>query len=78
MTPEQVRMLAEAERGMDAGKLPYVVSSGERLLVDPLVMDEFGLEIGQTVSNAIVIAILEASIAMCDTAIEARAEQGGK
>ena len=63
LTNEQFRMLAKAERQMDAGEVPFVVAAGERLIVRPVVMEELGLETGQTVSNTLVLAILEANLA---------------
>ena len=68
-TAEEIRMLAQAEQDMDAGKRPFVVSGGQRMLVDPLVMTEFGLETGQTVSQEITLAILEANLATVRAAI---------
>ena len=63
LTTEQIRMLAQAERQMDAGEVPFVVAAGERLIVRPVVMEELGLETGQTVSNTLVLAILKANLA---------------
>ena len=63
LTNEQFRMLAQAERQMDAGEVPFVVAAGERLIVRPVVMEELGLETGQTVSNTLVLAILKANLA---------------
>ena len=63
LTNKQIRMLAEGERRMDAGEVPFVIIAGNRLAVLPVVMDELGLESGQTVSNTIVLAILEANLA---------------
>jgi hypothetical protein len=56
-------MLAKAERQMDAGEVPFVICAGSRLLVREVVMDELGLEMGQTVSDTLVLAIMEAHLA---------------
>jgi hypothetical protein len=65
MNVEQIRMLAEMERKMDDGTAPFVRPAGsrERMAVMPVVMAELGLVSGQTVTDAIVIAILEAQVA---------------
>jgi len=62
---EEIRMLAEAERQMDAGELAYVVGPGGRLVVQPEIMERFGLEAGQTVSTELCVAIGEAHLASC-------------
>ncbi len=63
LTTEQIRMLAQAERQMDAGEISFVVCAGRRLIVRPVLMEELGLETGQTVSDTLVLAILEANLA---------------
>lgn len=65
LTNEQIRMLAHAERQMDAGELTFVVCDGQRMIVRPVIMEELGLETGQTVSSTLVLAILEANLAAC-------------
>ena len=63
-TIEDIRMLAEMERKMDSGEQPYVLDSDRnRWAVIPEIMDELGLESGQSVNGAIITAILEAIIA---------------
>lgn len=62
LTTEQVQMLAEAERQMDAGDAPFVVWGG-RMMVDHSTMDELGLQSGQTVSNVIAGEILKRNLA---------------
>ena len=63
-TNEEIRMLAEAERMMDAGEMPFVVTEGGgRLMVSQLVMDELGLESGQSASPFIAVAIERAGLA---------------
>lgn len=70
ITNEHIRILAAGERQMDAGEVPFVVNEGGRLMVTPQVMEELGLETGQTVSNQICIAICEANIAALNAQLE--------
>ena len=58
-----LRAMAEAERLMDQGKLPWVWAPGpngnfERLAVSEEVMEELGLETGQNVNSMIRDGIL--------------------
>jgi hypothetical protein len=69
---EQIRMLAEAERKMDAGETPWVRLGNERVMVSALVMEELGLEQGQTITDEIFRAILRANIAALEIEIAAR------
>ena len=71
-TNKEFRMLAEAERQMDAGEIPFVVCNRQRFLVQPVIMEELGLEPGQTVSDTLVLAIMEATVASleADVALE--------
>lgn len=59
----EIKMLAKAERQMDAGEVPFVVCGAHRMTVRPVVMEELGLETGQTVSDTLILAILEANLA---------------
>jgi len=63
LSVEEIRMLADQERRMDSGELPFVNSPGGRMSVSPEVMAELGLAAGQTVSWPIMQAILEATLA---------------
>ncbi len=65
LTTEEIKMLAVVERRMDAGEVPFVVWAGERMAVQQIVMDELGLQSGQTVSHEIAGAILGANLAVC-------------
>jgi len=65
LTTGEIKMLAKAERQMDAGEVPFVVWAGSRMVVQQIIMDEFGLESGQTVSHEIAGAILSANLAVC-------------
>ncbi|MEM6623891.1 MAG: hypothetical protein AAF674_16815 [Pseudomonadota bacterium] len=60
---EQIRLLAQAERMMDEGTLPFVIYRDDRMPVAPDIMEELGLEQGQTVNSVIKHAILLASLA---------------
>lgn len=60
---DEYRMLAEVERMMDKGEIPYVVQNGQRLAFSKDVMEEFKVENGQTVSLELMIAMTEANIA---------------
>jgi hypothetical protein len=63
---ETLRHMAESERLMDEGKIPFVLAlrNGiyERLAVAPVIMEEFGLKQGQKVNSILVDAISERSI----------------
>lgn len=65
LTTEEIKMLAKVERQMDAGEVSFVVWNGARMMVQEIVMDELGLESGQTVSHEIAGAILNANLAVC-------------
>lgn len=62
MNKRRIRILAEAERLMDQGKVPWVWApshngSYERMAIAPEVMTELGLEQGQTINQIILDAI---------------------
>ncbi len=64
---KRIRALAEAERLMDEGAVPWVwapndVGNYERMAVTPSVMTDLGLQTGQTVNTFIVDAIAELSM----------------
>lgn len=64
LTLEDLRMLADQERKMDSGEQPHVIDKDRnRWAVSQEVMDELGLVSGQTVSDTIITAILEANVA---------------
>ena len=65
LTNEQIRMLAQAERQMDAGEIPFGVCDGQRMSVRSVIMEELEIETGQTVSSTLLLAILEANLAAC-------------
>lgn len=64
---EILRLMAEAERMMDEGKIPFVMAPGpkgihERLAVSEAIMEDFGLTQGQNVNTILRDAILEANL----------------
>lgn len=66
---EILRIMADTERRMDAGELPYVLAPGptgifERFPLDQERMDDYGLEKGQKINTIIRDAILEESDAI--------------
>lgn len=66
MNVDRIRLLAKAERMMDAGEIPWVWAIGpsgnkERLSVNPEVMEILELEQAQSVNSFIVDAIAELS-----------------
>lgn len=63
----RIRIMAESERLMDQGLVPWVWSPTEngsygRMAVTPRVMTELGLEQGQTINTIILDAIAEMSL----------------
>lgn len=64
LTAEEICMLAELERKMDSGEAPYVIVEGcsQRSALTQGDMSLFGLQTGQTVSNALWVAILKFKI----------------
>lgn len=61
---DDIRALAEIERRMDRGEQPFVLFLGGRMAVHGAIMDELGLEQGQSVDDIICVAILKAQIRM--------------
>ena len=62
-----LRSIAESERMMDEGTLPFVWAIGnsgrpERLAVAPIIMKELGLEKGQSINSILQDAIAEMSL----------------
>ena len=75
MNVDRIRLLAKAERMMDAGETPWVWSFGldgqyERVAVAPEVMETLDLEQGQTINSIILNAIAELSFEMLKRKIE--------
>lgn len=63
---ETLKAIAESERLMDEGKIPWVWSKihgqYERLAVAPQIMDELGLQQGQNINSILLDAIAELSV----------------
>lgn len=68
-TTKEIRALAEAERMMDAGQVPFVNFGGQRVMMRQEVMDELGLKQSQTINNQIFMAILQQNLAYCEAQI---------
>lgn len=64
-TTEEIRLIAECERQMDRGEVPFVIWHGERCPVEPIIMTELGLEQGQTINDHIYYAISLATLNYC-------------
>ena len=77
---EMLRMVAECDRMMDEGTIPFVMANGpsgrmERLAVTTEVMEELGLKQGQTVSTVIMNAIFEETLKQLKAKIEAAKDE---
>jgi hypothetical protein len=69
-TNEQIRMLAEVDRDMDSGKQPFVRDSkGFRFAFPSEVMQQCGVESGQTACESVIIALMQANLAMAQSRI---------
>jgi len=60
---EETKALAKLERDMDSGAMPYVMFNWSRMAVTPDIMEELGLEQGQTINQAIMMSIMQAALA---------------
>lgn len=67
---EDTRRLAKLERAMDAGEQEFVILNGERVAVSKATMERLMLKSGQTISNQLMIAILESHIQECQDKIK--------
>ncbi len=63
LTTQDMQLLAQAERDMDAGLVPFVVLNGMRNLVSADTMSELGLVSGQQVTPSMMTAIIKKSLA---------------
>ena len=68
-TTDELKMLAESERLMDGGEMPYVNFHNQRLMVSEQAMAEFDLRIGQCISDAVFVALIRFEIADCKSQI---------
>jgi len=69
---EETKALAKLERDMDSGAMPYVMFNWSRMAVTPDIMEELGLEQGQTINQAIMMSIMQAALAACQAKIAMR------
>lgn len=72
LTNEQVQMLAELDRDMDAGKVAFVRLNGNRLAMTPETMSYFKLAVGQSISAAAFEAIQRYNLEQAQAEITAR------
>ena len=77
---KMIRTLAESERMMDRGETPFVwmMSNGgqyERMAVAPQIMEELGLEQGQTINTIIQDAIAQLSLQLLAERLDKLVEQ---
>ncbi len=72
LTDQDIKALAQLERDMDKGIQPFVVNHGSRWAFSGEIMARFGLETGQTVSEDILRAILQANIDATQVLIDAQ------
>lgn len=75
LNKEILRLMAEAERMMDSGEMPFVMAPGpsggiERMAMSPRMMEEYGLEQGQTINTIIRDAILQENVKTLRAKIE--------
>ena len=80
LSTEEIRMLAQVERDMDAGNQPFVICHGQRWAFTSDILEDNGVESGQTVSPVIIEALLKSSIASLNAKIaitEARISSKG-
>ena len=75
LTDEEIRLLAECERKMDSGEMPWVSWHGERIAQTPYVMEHLGLKLGQTICDAIFVRALELKIEECQEGIARQATE---
>lgn len=60
---EELKMLAEVERKMDAGEVQYVINRGHRMMVSDHVMEDLELEVGQSITPEIARNIMQRHLA---------------
>ena len=62
-TLEGVKLRAECERKMDSGEIPFVMLDGHRVPTSKECIEELGLVAGQTINDALYIAMMRWDIA---------------
>ena len=80
LNKQYIRSLAEAERLMDEGKVPWVWAPSlngiyERLAVAPNIMEDLQLKTGQTINNLIMDAIAVMSLEILSAKLEDMRQQ---
>jgi hypothetical protein len=68
-TKDQIKDLAEVDRMMDSGDMPFVWLDGERVACSRECMTELGMAPGQTISRLIFHEILKWNIADCEAGL---------
>ena len=74
LSNEDIRALADLERMMDSGEVPFVILNGERVATNELIMSELGLEQGQTINREIFKAMMRAQLAALQAQMALQAE----
>ena len=69
MNKEEIAKLAEIERGMDNGTIKYIWNRGSRYAFANGVFNGLRLKPGQTVSDGLLLEIIQYSIDMLTTKI---------
>jgi hypothetical protein len=62
---EDIKALAEIERQMDSGEVPFVMYGSGRCAVSRECMDALGLKQGQTINGVIFLAMCKWNLANC-------------
>ena len=72
MTDEEIAMLAQLERDMDAGKKAFVINRGGRWAFPDNVLSNVGVVSGQTVCDTVLTELLKRNLADIETLIAIR------
>ena len=72
---EEIKILAECERKMDANQVEWVVNGNSRIMLISGTLAHFGLAQGQTINNTIFEAILIRNIEICKQQIAAETDK---
>ena len=75
LNAEQIRLVLEMERKMDAGEVSFIYAEGctQRCAMDSALMAELGLCSGQTISTVIWTSILRLKVKRLEDEIAYRA-----
>ncbi|MEW7986624.1 MAG: hypothetical protein AB2799_12595 [Candidatus Thiodiazotropha sp.] len=69
LSNEEMRILAAVERAMDSGEQPFVVCGGGRWAFPRELLEECGIESGQTVTYPMVANLMHRNLALLETNI---------